>query len=145
MLARCHHGCSARLMRASESSCNSNPQNGRASLSARLARRPTGAQLLSKIMQLHQANPPMPIIVGVPRSGTTLLRFILDAHPDLAIPPETGFLVPLAAHAGQLSADALCNLVTTYPPEYPGWADFGISAEMYRSRLHQIEPFDVSE
>ena len=34
----------------------------------------------------------MPVIVGAPGSGTTLLRFMLDAHPDLAIPPETGFL-----------------------------------------------------
>ena len=34
----------------------------------------------------------MPIIVGAPRSGTTLLRLMLDAHSELAIPPETGFL-----------------------------------------------------
>ena len=35
----------------------------------------------------------MPVIVGVPRSGTTLLRVMLDAHPELAIPPETGFVL----------------------------------------------------
>ena len=35
---------------------------------------------------------PMPVIVGAPRSGTTLLRLMLDAHPELAIPPETHFL-----------------------------------------------------
>src|SRR5215218_1167159 len=28
--------------------------------------------------------PPAPFIVGVPRSGTTLLRLQLDAHPELA-------------------------------------------------------------
>ncbi|MGH2962645.1 MAG: sulfotransferase, partial [Solirubrobacterales bacterium] len=33
------------------------------------------------------ARPPVPFIVGVGRSGTTLLRLMLDAHPDLAIPP----------------------------------------------------------
>lgn len=33
------------------------------------------------------------------RSGSTLLRFILDAHPDLACPPETN----LPAMAGQLA------------------------------------------
>ena len=27
-------------------------------------------------------------IVGYGRSGTTLLRFMLNAHPDIAIPPE---------------------------------------------------------
>src|SRR6266571_7436570 len=35
---------------------------------------------------------PMPFIVGTGRSGTTLLRLMLDAHPDLAIPPESHFL-----------------------------------------------------
>ena len=39
---------------------------------------------------------PLPIIVGTPRSGTTLLRAMLDSHPDLAITPETYFLVGLA-------------------------------------------------
>ena len=31
-------------------------------------------------------------VVGCSRSGTTLLRLMLDAHPDLAIPPESHFL-----------------------------------------------------
>jgi hypothetical protein len=35
---------------------------------------------------------PAPFIVGVGRSGTTLLRLMLDAHRDLAIPGETLFL-----------------------------------------------------
>lgn len=34
-------------------------------------------------------------IVGVFRSGTTLLRYALDSHPSIAIPPESEFLVPL--------------------------------------------------
>jgi hypothetical protein len=32
-------------------------------------------------------------VVGCPRSGTTLLSLMLHAHPRLAIPPETRFLV----------------------------------------------------
>ena len=35
--------------------------------------------------------PPV-FIVGCPRSGTTLLRMMLDSHPDLAIPPESHFI-----------------------------------------------------
>ena len=31
-------------------------------------------------------------VVGVPRSGTTLLSAMLNAHPDIAISPETFFL-----------------------------------------------------
>ncbi|GAA3732696.1 hypothetical protein HDA32_002869 [Spinactinospora alkalitolerans] len=33
------------------------------------------------------------IIVGCPRSGTTLLQLMLHAHPRIAIPPETRFLL----------------------------------------------------
>ena len=40
---------------------------------------------------------PMPVIVGAARSGTTLLRMMLDSHPLLAIPPETHFLPALRA------------------------------------------------
>jgi hypothetical protein len=37
-------------------------------------------------------HPPAPFIVGAGRSGTTLLRLMLDSHPQLAIPPETHFI-----------------------------------------------------
>jgi hypothetical protein len=32
------------------------------------------------------------VVLGVPRSGTTLLRRLLNAHPDIACPPETNLL-----------------------------------------------------
>jgi hypothetical protein len=35
---------------------------------------------------------PFPFIVGVGRSGTTLLRAILDTHPEMAIPGESHFI-----------------------------------------------------
>ncbi|NER78124.1 MAG: sulfotransferase [Leptolyngbya sp. SIO1D8] len=42
---------------------------------------------------MQQANPRKIIfIVGCPRSGTTLLQQMLDAHPDIAIAPETHFM-----------------------------------------------------
>lgn len=31
-------------------------------------------------------------ILGNPRSGTSLLRIILNAHPNIVVPPESGFL-----------------------------------------------------
>ena len=32
------------------------------------------------------------VVLGVPRSGTTLLRRLLQAHPHIACPPETNLL-----------------------------------------------------
>ena len=40
---------------------------------------------------------PVPFVVGMNRSGTTLLRMMLDAHPELTIPPETHFIPDLIA------------------------------------------------
>ncbi len=40
-------------------------------------------------------------IVGNPRSGTTLLRFILSTHTRIYIPEETGFLPHLARYANR--------------------------------------------
>src|SRR4051812_31229152 len=34
-------------------------------------------------------------LIGCPRSGTTLLRMILDSHPNVACPPESFFLLDL--------------------------------------------------
>lgn len=37
-------------------------------------------------------------ILGAMGSGTTLLRLMLDSHPHIAIPPETGFMRAYNAH-----------------------------------------------
>lgn len=89
----------------------------------------------------------MPIIIGAPRSGTTLLRLMLDAHPDLAIPPETGFLVPCAQQASQgtVSREDFFRTVTGYPPEAPGWPDFQIPAATFLARLSSLESFTVAD
>ncbi len=51
--------------------------------------------LLSRKKKADAARPPVPFIVGVGRSGTTMLRLMLDAHPELTIPPETHFVPDL--------------------------------------------------
>jgi len=83
----------------------------------------------------------MPIIVGVPRSGTTVLRFMLDAHPVLAIPPETGFLIPLArlAKAGDCNPQSLFTAITEEPPEAPVWPDFQIPRDAFWQRLCALD------
>ena len=89
---------------------------------------------------------PMPVIIGVPRSGTTMLRFMLDAHPVLAIPPETGFLVRSLPWLRVLNArEALFRTVTRLPFKSGAWQDFGLDAREFREELWKIEPFTLSE
>ena len=91
------------------------------------------------------AHEPMPIIVGSPRSGTTLLRLMLDAHPDLAIPAETGFVVPVLRlwSSGARLRQSFWNTVTGYPLGAPAWPDFGIAREAFWDELQAIEPFTI--
>jgi hypothetical protein len=90
---------------------------------------------------------PMPIIVGSPRSGTTLLRFMLDAHPDLAIPPETGFLSLADAwsEAGGDAARRVFEDIIAFPSEAPVWNDFHLSAETYADEIAMLKPRSASE
>jgi len=87
------------------------------------------------------AGPPVPFIVGVTRSGTTLLRLMLDAHPDLAIPPETHFVPSLikATRKRGISCDEAHGIVTGHRQ----WGDFDLdSAELLRRycALDRIDP-----
>jgi hypothetical protein len=89
----------------------------------------------------------MPIVVGSPRSGTTLLRLMLDAHPLLAIPPETGFLslAPKLKGWGDRLRERFFRAVVGHPPPSPAWPDFEIPAEAFRAALERIEPFTAAE
>jgi len=89
---------------------------------------------------------PMPIIVGSPRSGTTLLRLMLDAHSDLAIPPETGFLTlseTLPGRGDKLREKFFQAVVNYSNP--PSWPDFEISEEAFWAALTEITPFNIPD
>ncbi|HEX2129161.1 MAG TPA: sulfotransferase [Solirubrobacterales bacterium] len=80
----------------------------------------------------RRAGPPAPFVVGVGRSGTTLLRLMLDAHPELAIPAETQFVPDLIAAAGHgADADELCELIVGAR----NWSDFALPEAALRERL----------
>lgn len=56
---------------------------------------------------------------------------MLDAHTDLAIPPETGFLsAPEMLHA-TANPRELAEKLTRFPPEAPAWQDFGIPTTQF--------------
>ncbi len=85
--------------------------------------------------------PPI-FVVGCPRSGTTLLRLMLDAHPSLAIPPESHF-IPLVARvrsryeqpsgfdAEHMAADVMRGL---------RFQDWGLPAEDVRRAIRERRP-----
>ncbi len=77
---------------------------------------------------------PAIFIVGVARSGTTLLRLMLDAHPRLAIPPETHF-IPKVITAVQEGSDPLAVITG-----HRRWPDFGLDASELRERFWGHRP-----
>src|SRR5687767_1610349 len=85
--------------------------------------------------------PPVPFVVGVGRSGTTLLRLMLDAHPEMAVPPETAFVPKLidAAREEDATPESLAEVLVTHRR----WGDFGLEADELTERwraLPQIKP-----
>ncbi len=88
---------------------------------------------------------PVPFVVGVGRSGTTLLRMMLDAHPQLAIPPETHFINPFIQASGRLrfSPKVACRTITE--DQRRRWNDFGLAAEDLLARYQAIEPFNTTD
>jgi hypothetical protein len=78
---------------------------------------------------------PAPFVVGLTRSGTTLLRMMLDAHRDLAIPPETHFVPDVIKTARDGSIYDILAAFT----DNRTWGDFGISDDEMRERLERAE------
>jgi Sulfotransferase family len=83
-----------------------------------------------------------PFIVGVGRSGTTLLRMMLDAHSQLAIPPETHF-IPDAVDACRASGNDPCETFVRVLLASRHWSDFQLDADALRARIRAFKPFDM--
>ena len=77
--------------------------------------------------------PPV-IVLGVGRSGTTLLRVMLDRSSQIAIPYESFFVTPLAhRHGGRPNLDAFVDDLGRFYQLY----EWGISPEDVRPRLRE--------
>ena len=83
---------------------------------------------------------PAPFVFGAARSGTTLLRLMLDSHPQLAIPPETHF-IPHVARKEPSSPSAFLSVVTGSPR----WGDWHLDEEELRGSLEALDPFTNGE
>jgi|HubBroStandDraft_1064217.scaffolds.fasta_scaffold186716_1 protein-tyrosine sulfotransferase len=64
-------------------------------------------------------------IVGGHRSGTTLLRYILDAHPRIACPPESKFIAGVEAFLD-------------YPQAQMGLRTLGVSTDELMAKLRSL-------
>ena len=86
---------------------------------------------------------PAPFVVGVNRSGTTLLRMMLDAHPLLTVPPETHFVPELveAAEDGPATPERLLATITSQRE----WGDFGLTEEELLERFRSFEPLTAGD
>jgi len=84
------------------------------------------------------APPPAPFVVGATRSGTTLLRLMLDAHPQLAIPSETHFIPELIAAREKhgASPERMLELLTSHRR----WGDFQIEPDELAARWARTDP-----
>ena len=78
-------------------------------------------------LPISDAHPPFPFIVGGDRSGATLLRLLLDAHPDIAMTPETRWL-PGAVRKFWADPNDAAGVRAVILGE-PSWVDMGISTE----------------
>lgn len=92
----------------------------------------------SAISAARSAPLPAPFVVGATRSGTTLLRLMLDAHPSFAIPSESHFIPELVAARDKhgASPERMLELLTSHRR----WGDFQIEADDLAARWAAIDP-----
>jgi hypothetical protein len=81
-------------------------------------------------------------VVGVSRSGTTLLRLMLDAHPQLAVPAESRFLPELIE---RIAAGADRAAAAGFVTGSERWDDFGLDAEAFRARVEALPEFGAGQ
>lgn len=80
-------------------------------------------------------------IVGCPRSGTTLLRLMLDQHPSLAIPDESHFVVELWHHRHDSRPADVAELVLAHP-RFQRW---GVDPDLVRRAVTEARPRSYAE
>lgn len=88
----------------------------------------------------HDRLTPAPFVTGIARSGTTLLRLMLDAHPEMAIPPETHFATKVinAFHLmreDNVSREEMRARGAAIIVGHPRWGDFGLDAHEFQRRV----------
>ena len=79
--------------------------------------------------------PPPFFIVGSARSGTTFLRLTLNAHPEVAVPPESRFITELDPGGTEIDVDAFLQRLSSHK-RFEAW---GLPITAIRAELHGLE------
>ena len=98
-----------------------------------------------RLRRRSEAGAPAPFVVGVGRSGTTLLRLMLDAHSELAMPPETHFFASLRSASGELKFGPSDAVEAIVDDEHRRWNDFGMEEEELLARFEAIPRFNLAD
>lgn len=90
--------------------------------------------------------PPFPFIVARGRSGTTLLRAILDAHPDLAIPGESHFAVSFAQRRDKFESNGTFDVDAFVRDllRHWGFRRWELPEDQVRAAFAETPPADVT-
>jgi hypothetical protein len=87
--------------------------------------------------------PPAPFVCGVTRSGTTLIRLMLDSHPDLAIPGETHWVPKLIRRmeSHRKTPDELADLIIGSKR----WQEFHLDEDDLRARFARMSSGNAAD
>ena len=80
-------------------------------------------------------------LLGSPRSGTTLLRALLCAHPDVLIPPENGALRAMIRVFGSMRGEPWPSVVAAVLDRFAGGYEFehwGIDVEAVKKLTAEL-------
>ena len=81
-------------------------------------------------------------LVGCPRSGTTLLQQMLDAHPEVAISPETHFIRNFwlkREQYGDLADDANYQTLLNAIADLPEFTEMELDLSIFQSAAQQLD------
>jgi hypothetical protein len=105
--------------------------------------RPMRLPSLGRRRDSAAGRPAAPFVVGANRSGTTLLRMMLDAHPELTIPPETHFVPDVIDACDERGAtpEQLVEVMTSHRE----WGDFNLGADEVLERLRALDELTAGD
>lgn len=83
---------------------------------------------------------PAPFVVGMARSGTTLLRMMLNSHSELAVTPETNWYLPWQAFDRGGAESAVDTMVRDRE-----WGSFNLSADEFSRRVMDSDPHSFGD